>query len=259
MASTGEKAALVTILTALTAGEIYLLWQSLQAKGPAQISTNTSVLTPVAMATRPAERDFSNRWPKTAEDFLKAIQVSEDQIPAEYLADPYYRSLQPGMVTKEFGRNGEWTGGWQLFLERDAGNKDRFPFVVIKNPGPMMQYGLLHDPNLRKRAGFTAEEVRLLGIGQNHIGSGIPVTDIPIAVEGLTFYPRQNEIDGSNNLHSLLKLGQDMQTLEARLTRSKQQSSIRQPGYRLPNRITSITQLTKTEQEYQQNPFKGII
>jgi len=166
------------------------------------------------------ESDFSNRWPETAQDFLKAIQVSQDRISAEYLADPYYRPLQAGMLTQEFDGKGKWTGGWQVLFERNAGDKDKFPFVVIQNPGPMMQYGYMHDSNLRKQAGFTAQEVQLLGIGQNHIGAGIPVTKKPIAVEGLTFYPFTNTVDGSNNRHFIYaKLGPDVQTLDARLAR----------------------------------------
>lgn len=177
----------------------------------------------MATDTMSGENDFSNRWPETAQDFLKAIQVSQDQIPAEYLADPYYRPLQAGMLTQEFDAKGKWTGGWQVLLERNSGDQDKFPFVVIKNPGPMMQYGFMHDANLRAKAGFTAEEVQLLGIGNNHIGAGIPVTNKPIAVEGLTFYPFVNTVDGSNNKHFIYaKLGPDMQTLNARLARSAQ-------------------------------------
>lgn len=159
-------------------------------------------------------------WPTTAKDFLAAVQVPEDQVAAELKADPYYRPLQEGMITQEFDAEGHWTGGWQILLERDAGNGDHFPFVVIRNSGTTMQYGYMHDTDLRVRAGFTAEEVAVLGIGANHIGAGVPVTgDVPVAVEGMTFYPQVNDIDGSHSTHTLLRLGSDMQTMDQRLAR----------------------------------------
>lgn len=206
-----------------------------------------------------------SEWPTTAEAFLKAIQVPENEIPAEYKADPYYRPLQEGMITQEFDNDGNWTGGWQILLERNAGDGDRFPFVLITNSSGIMQYGYMHDPELRRLAGFTADEVALLGIGANHIGGGVPATgDTPVAVEGITFYPLVNTIDGSNNVHFLWTvLGPDMQTLDDRLARSAQ-SSIRSPHHQvvlgggLPGRITSFSGLPRQVQNFQHHPGKGI-
>lgn len=161
-------------------------------------------------------------WPTTVDQFYQLVQVPEDQISPEYKADPNYRLLNPGMITQEFDKNGKPTGGFQIFFERDAGNNDEFPFVVIQNNSGVMQYGYMHDPNLRVLAGFTSEEVTALGIGDNHIGAGVPVTDgDPVAVEGLTFYPKINNVDGSGNVHFVwTALGPDMQTMSARLARS---------------------------------------
>lgn len=167
-------------------------------------------------------------WPTTAKDFLAAVQVPEDQIPSEYKNDPYYRPLQEGMITLEYDVNGKPTGGVQVLFERNAEDGDKFPFVVIRNSSGVMQYGVMHDPILRLLAGFRAEEVAALGIGNNHIGSGIPVTgDSPVAVEGLTFYPKVNSVDGSGNVHFIwTALGENMQTMDQRLARSAGQSSI---------------------------------
>lgn len=180
-------------------------------------------------------------WPMEARDFLAAIQVPEDQVAAELKADPYYRPLQEGMITKEYDADGHWTGGWQILLERDAGNGDRFPFVVIRNSGTTMQYGYMHDADLRVRAGFTAEEVAILGIGANHIGAGVPVTgNAPVAVEGMTFYPPVNDIDGSHNTHTLLSLGTNMQTMDQRLARFTHSSTKDSKSRALVSTIDSI-------------------
>lgn len=242
-------------------------------------------------------------WPVNVDQFYQLVKVPDNQISPEYKADPNYRPLNPGMITQEFDKNGNPTGGFQIFFERDAGNNDEFPFVVVQNNSGVMQYGYMHDPNLRDLAGFTGDEVAALGIGDNHIGAGIPVTDgAPVAVEGLTFYPKINTVDGSNNVHFVwTALGPDMQTMSARLARSATSSlittqselSLLKPlelmkgnitinvngspvnfdgnddpiytvnlphtmGGGLPNRITSFSDLPKSAQAFQRNPFKGI-
>jgi len=263
MASTGEKIVNTVITLAVGAVGYFgirslidhnaavqsgLLNQQATLNAPGLLPTGTPTLevpTPTNMPSTPITeatatgvpptpeapklpRLDQGEWPITAKDFLKAVQVPEDQIPPEYKADPYYRPLQEGMITLEYDKNGKPTGGVQVLLERNAGNGDKFPFVVIRNSSGVMQYGYMHDPNLRQLAGFTADEVATLGIGDNHIGAGIPVTgDAPVAVEGLTFYPKINNIDGSGNVHFIwTALGENMQTMDQRLARSAGQTSI---------------------------------
>lgn len=262
---------------------------------PLPSATPTSRPTVEATQSNSGQVELSEiDWPTTAEGFIKAIQVPEDKIPDKMKNDPYYRPLDVKMVTQELDNNGNWTGGWQIFFERNAGDNDKFPFTVIRNSGTTMQYGYLHDPKLRTQVGFTAQEVDILGIGEDHIGAGIPVTgDQPIAIEGLTFYPPVNTIDGSNNKHSLLQLGTDMQTLIERLNRFNGNSSgstlqhdnsvVFYPSYPSgtvlytfdpkqaqrgnsavhlggggPAKITKPTNLPRAAQKYQYNPFKGV-
>lgn len=272
---------------------------SLPVESPTTTSTPNASSTPEATQTNilikpELPRLDSGEWPTSIHDFYETIMVPDDQISPEYKADSNYRPLQEGMITQEFDKQGNWTGAYQVLLERDAGNGDQFPFVVIRNSGQTMQYGYMHDPNLRAQAGFTASEVAALGIGENHIGAGIPVTgNSQVAVEGLTFYPLVNNIDGSGNIHFIWStIGADMQSLDARIARSmmsnigpleldKGNITISIPGiglttfdgndnpiYRvnhphilgggLPNRIGSFTDLPKSAQRYQRDPNKGI-